>query len=53
MDGRDYVVPDDVKDLATAVCAHRLLTRALTHDGASAAAEAIFSRILETIPGPQ
>ena len=53
LDGRDYVVPDDVKSLATCVCAHRLLTRALTHDGSAAAAEAIFNQILETIPAPR
>ena len=53
LDERDYVVPDDVKDLATAVCAHRLLTRAFTHDGSAATAEALFERILETIPVPQ
>jgi len=51
--GRDFVIPDDVKSLAVAVCAHRLLTKALTHDGSAAAAESIFNKILETIPVPQ
>jgi len=51
LEGRDYVVPDDVKDLAGCVCAHRLLTKALAHDGS--AAEAIFQHILQTIPVPQ
>jgi len=50
--GRDYVVPDDVRDLAPSVCAHRLLTKALTHDG-SAASEAIFGQILETVLVPR
>lgn len=27
LEGRDYVAPDDVKGIATAVCAHRLVTR--------------------------
>ena len=53
MDGRDYVVPDDVKLLATTACAHRLMTRALTHDGSAAAAESIFGKILQTVPVPQ
>ena len=53
LDGRHYVVPDDVKDLATAVCAHRLMTEAFTHDGQALAGEAIFARILETVPVPQ
>ena len=51
LDGRDYVVPDDVKTLATSVCAHRLGTKSLTQDGS--AADAIFNQILETIPVPQ
>lgn len=51
LDGRDYVVPDDVKTLATPVCAHRLGTKSLTQDGSTA--DAIFNQILETIPVPQ
>jgi len=53
LDGRDYAVPDDVKDLATAVCAHRLVTRSFTHGGGVGAAEEIFNQLLETIPVPQ
>ncbi|MFB3892280.1 MAG: AAA family ATPase [Phycisphaerae bacterium] len=51
--GRDYVVPDDVKELATSVCAHRLVGRAFTHDGSAGATEAVFQQILQTIPAPQ
>lgn len=53
IDGRDYVVPDDVKDLAVSACAHRLLTRSLTHDGSGTATDALFRKILETVPVPQ
>ncbi len=53
LDGRDYAVPDDVKSLATVVCAHRLMTGTFAHDGSTNATEAIFERILETIPSPQ
>ena len=53
LDGRQYAVPDDVKDLAVPVCAHRLMTRSLAQDGSAAAAEAVFRKILETIPAPQ
>jgi MoxR-like ATPase len=53
LDGREYVVPDDVKALAVAVCAHRLMTRALVHDGASGGSDDMFRKILETIPVPQ
>lgn len=66
IEGREYVIPDDVKDLATSVCAHRLVTRAIAHDGSPGApppeyaqslgptaGEAIFEKILETVPVPQ
>jgi len=53
IDGRDYVVPDDVKNLAVAVCAHRLQTKAFVQDGSTAEGEAIFRQILQTIPVPQ
>jgi MoxR-like ATPase len=52
MSGRDYVVPDDAKDLAKPVVAHRLLTKALAQDG-SYGAEAILEKILQTVPAPQ
>jgi len=49
---RDYVVPDDVSDLAVSVCSHRLATKSLAGDGGSDAAGAVFRQILETIPVP-
>jgi len=53
LEGRDYVVPDDVKDLAASVCAHRLQTKAFVHDGSASDAEAVFRQILQTVPPPQ
>ena len=50
--GRDYVVPDDVKQLAPAVCAHRLVTRSMAGNG-SATAEAVFAQVLQSIPVPK
>ena len=52
LEGRDYVVPDDVKNLASCVCAHRLLTKSLTQEGSAATAEAVFRQILKTVPVP-
>lgn len=46
--GRDYVVPDDVKGIAEAVLAHRLVTRGWTqggHPDASPAVREILSRV--------
>jgi MoxR-like ATPase len=52
LEGRDYVIPDDVKNLASHVCAHRLLTKSLTQEGSAATAEAVFRQILKTVPVP-
>ncbi len=51
LEGRSYALPDDVQDLAPAICSHRLMTKALAADGA-AAADALFRQILETVPVP-
>lgn len=48
-DGRAYVVPDDVKDLAVAVLAHRItLTPEATFDGATP--ESLIAQVLEDVP---
>jgi MoxR-like ATPase len=52
LDARDYVVPDDAKDLAPHVCAHRLVTHAVAGDGALTA-EGVFQQILQSIPAPK
>ena len=53
LEGRDYVVPDDVRELAVPVCAHRLMTRSMAHDGTSSAGEQVFEQILKTVPVPE
>jgi MoxR-like ATPase len=47
LDGRDFVVPDDVRALAPAVLVHRLELR---HDGSHAAAEDIVAQALTDVP---
>lgn len=50
-DGRGYVVPDDVKDLAVAVLSHRIkLTAEATFAGLTT--DEAISRMLETVPAP-
>lgn len=51
MSGRPYMVPDDIKFVAMAVLAHRLL---LGHDAklTGASSERIVQQIIETIPVP-
>lgn len=48
-EGRDYIVPEDIKDLAPTVLGHRLILKARTsiYD-----AEVIMKEILERIPVP-
>ena len=49
MDGRDFVLPDDVKALAVPVLAHRVMERERTRSDASAD---IIGEILDTTPVP-
>jgi MoxR-like ATPase len=48
---RDHVLPDDVKALAEAVLAHRLIPR-LTDSSHDKTGRAIVARLMETIPVP-
>ncbi len=52
-DGRDYLVPDDVKSLAVPALAHRVLARGETADAAAAMAESVIRTILQDTPVPR
>jgi MoxR-like ATPase len=47
LDGRDFVIPDDVRALAPAVLVHRLELR---HDASHAAAEEVVAQALTDVP---
>ena len=51
-EGRQYVVPDDVKRLAVPVLAHRVITKGYLHGGQREAIEALIQRLVEEIPVP-
>lgn len=51
MEGRDYVLPDDLKACAQPVLAHRLILGGLSL-GSDRQAEAVLAQILEEIPVP-
>jgi MoxR-like ATPase len=52
LDGRDYVIPDDVKALATAVLRHRMvLSPAAEIEGRQA--EGIVADLVERVPAPR
>jgi MoxR-like ATPase len=55
LDGRDFVLPDDVEALAPTVLAHRLVLRRTgvdSRDGQTAAAIKIVERVVKTTPVP-
>ncbi len=52
IDGRDYVIPDDLKQLAIPVLAHRVIPRGYFHAGQREAVEAIIARLVEETPVP-
>lgn len=52
LDGRDYVVPDDVKALASPVLRHRvILSPSAQIDGLRA--EAVIERLIDQVPAPK
>jgi MoxR-like ATPase len=50
--GRDFVVPDDIKQLAVPVLAHRVLGKSFLQAGQFSAAEAIIRDLLEHLRVP-
>jgi len=52
LDGRDYVVPDDVKNLAVPVLAHRLIAKTAGLGGPTEAPADSIREVLQKIPVP-
>ena len=50
--GRGYVVPDDVKGLAVAVLAHRVIPKGYLHGSQREAVEALLERLVEEVRVP-
>ena len=53
VEGRDFVVPDDVKRLAVPVLAHRVLPRGYQRGGRRDAVEALVTRLVDKVPVPE
>ncbi len=53
IDGRSFVVPDDVKRLAVPVLGHRVITKGYLHGGQREAVEAIIHRLVDETPVPE
>jgi MoxR-like ATPase len=50
--GRDYVIPDDVKDLFLSCCAHRVVGKTYLHNGDADAIRQTLQAILDRVPAP-
>jgi MoxR-like ATPase len=50
--GRDFVVPDDVKDLTVPAFSHRVISKGFLHGGQRDAVEGVMRRIVDTVPVP-
>lgn len=53
VEGRNYVIPDDIKRLAVPVLAHRVICKGLVREGQRARAQGIIRRILQSIAAPR
>ena len=53
IEGRQFVIPDDVKRLAPNVLAHRVLLRGYVRSGQREASEAVIRRLVEQTPVPE
>lgn len=52
VEGRDFVVPDDVKRLAVPVLSHRVITKGYLQGSQREAIEALIQRLVEEVPVP-
>ena len=53
LEGRTFVVPDDVKQLAVSVLSHRVQARGHLYDGQRQSVEAIIQRLVDKAPMPE
>ena len=50
LQGRDYVTPDDVKQLFLPVCAHRVIAKSFMHNGDVEATSRVLRQVLDSVP---
>jgi MoxR-like ATPase len=53
LNGRDYVTPDDVKNLVVPVCAHRIISKSYLQNGDANTTSRVLRRILDQVPTPR
>jgi MoxR-like ATPase len=52
IEGRDFVIPDDIKRLAVSVLAHRVIGKGFAYEGGQDEREKIIRGVLETVEVP-
>ncbi|MEQ8791816.1 MAG: MoxR family ATPase [Pirellulaceae bacterium] len=53
VNGRNFVAPDDVKQLCVAVLGHRVISRGYLHGDQREVVEAVIRRLVDQIPTPE
>lgn len=53
LSNRDYVIPDDVKQLFINACAHRVVSKSYLNNGDDSATARVLRQILDTVPAPR
>jgi MoxR-like ATPase len=53
LNGRDYVTPDDVKELFIPVCAHRVISKTYLHNGDAQATGRVLQGVLGQVAAPR
>jgi MoxR-like ATPase len=52
VEGRDFVIPDDIKRLAVPVLSHRIVPRGMLPGADRSGAEAVIRKLLEAVRVP-
>ena len=52
LNGRDYVIPEDITSNVVTVFAHRVIPKSYAHDADGVTSSRIMQRLLETVPSP-
>ena len=53
MEGREHVLPDDVKALFIPVCAHRVVSKTYLHNGDANATARVLQAIMDQVAAPK
>ncbi len=53
LEGRDYVIPDDVKRLSVAVLAHRVIPRGYAQGSQRENVESLIGQLVDAVPVPE